>query len=80
MPHLDEEVSRWYQTGEVPPRVVDQWDRFVEMRQFLQAEGLWGLFDVVWQQPGKPEADRYIDDLLEAPEWPRIEAEFGGTP
>jgi phosphoglycolate phosphatase-like HAD superfamily hydrolase len=77
-PQLEEEAARWYQTGEVSPRVTDQWERFAEMRDFLRAAGLWGLFDEVWQHPGKPEADRMFDDLCEEPDWPRVELEFGG--
>jgi hypothetical protein len=77
-PQLEEEAARWYQAGEVPLRVVDQWQRFAEMRDFLRAAGLWELFDEVWQYPGKPEADAYIDDKNEEPNWPKLAAEFGG--
>jgi hypothetical protein len=77
-PQLEEEAARWYQAGEVSPRITDQWDRFVEMRDFLRANGLWDVFDEIWQHPGKPEADAMIGDKNEEPNWPKLAAEFGG--
>jgi hypothetical protein len=62
----------------VSPRITDQWERFAEMRYFLRALGLWEMFDEVWQHPGKPEADAFVDDKNEEPNWPRVAAEFGG--
>jgi hypothetical protein len=76
-PVVDEEVATFYRTGEVNPRISDQWRRFVEMRGFLQSEGLWRLFDEVWQAPGKPPADVYIDDRAEPANWARLVAELG---
>ena len=76
-PNLDDEIARYYQSGEVAARVTDQWERFERMRDFLQAQGLWELFDLVWQAPGKPPADLYIDDRAEPPDWKRLTAELG---
>lgn len=71
------EVERFYLRGEVPVRATDQWALFEEMRTFLTAEGLWSAFDEVWQAPGKPHAELFIDDLAEQPDWPALTRELG---
>jgi hypothetical protein len=76
-PLIDDEVSLFYESGVVQPHVLDQWARFEEMRAFLQARGVWGVFDDVWQEPGKPHVDRFIDDLFEAPNWGSLALELG---
>jgi hypothetical protein len=76
-PPLAEEVSRFYATGEVSPRVTDQWARFEGMREALRAAGLWDLFDEVWQAPGKPHADIFVDDRFEKPDWLALRSELG---
>jgi len=78
-PTIEDEAARFYRSGEVPPRVIDQWRRFEGMRAFLQATGAWALFDSIWQAPGKPLADVYVDDRGEPPDWARIAAELGAT-
>lgn len=77
-PTIDEDVAAFYETGVVSARVVDQWARFEEMRTFLQAAGAWGLFDEVWQAPGKPLVDAYIDDKAELPNWGTLARELVG--
>lgn len=72
-----EEVSDFYRTGVVPPSAAGQWARFDEMRTFLKTQGMWALFHEVWQGPGKPICDMYVDDRTEVPNWPRIAAELG---
>lgn len=72
------EVSAFYATGTLPGRVEEQWERYTTMRQLLKAWGLWDLFDVVWQAPGKPVADVYVDDKASAPDWGRIYSLSGG--
>lgn len=74
------EISHFYETGEVSLRISEQWARFEEMKAFLLAEGLWDLFDEVWQAPGKPLCDRFIDDKLEPPEWAQLAMEYGVRP
>jgi len=76
-PALEDEVGRFYSDGDVPPRVVDQWDRFDEMRTFLKVNGLWGMFDEVWQAPGKPALDVIIDNASEQPDWLSLCHQFG---
>jgi hypothetical protein len=71
-PTLPDEEQRFYSYGEVPDRVRAQWDWFNEMRTALKAAGVWDLFSIVWQAPGKPVADIYVDDLAEAPRWPAL--------
>jgi len=75
-PAVDDEIDRYYRLGEVPLRVLEQWARFAEMRRFLQADGAWIAFDEVWQAPGKPPADLFLDDKAELPAWARIVAEL----
>lgn len=77
-PILADEVQRFYSFGEVPERVLDTWRLFGEMRALLQSQGAWDLFAEIWQAPGKPFADIYIDDKSELPEWPRIYQEHHG--
>lgn len=75
-PVIDEEVTAFCRTGAIPARVTDQWRLYASMRDFLQREGVWGVFEP-WTHPGKPIADVYIDDRMEAPYWPRLTAELG---
>lgn len=77
-PILVDEVQRFYAFGEVPERVTDTWRMFGAMRSLLLQHGVWDLFDDVWQAPGKPFADIYIDDKAELPEWRRIYQEHHG--
>jgi len=71
------EESEFYKTGHVPQRVREQWAAFEEMRQVLQVNGLWSVFDEVWQSPGKPFADYFIDDRNRTADWVAIAQEFG---
>jgi hypothetical protein len=76
-PGIEEEIALWYETGAVNARITEQWRRFDEMRAFLQAEGAWQVFAEVWQSPGKPHVDRFIDDSAETPDWRALAAELG---
>jgi hypothetical protein len=76
-PLLDEEIGRFYVDGRISQRVLDQWERFLEMRVFLKEKCLWGLFDEIWQAPGKPRVDVYIDDKAEIPNWLQIAEGLG---
>jgi hypothetical protein len=71
------EVAVFYKHGTVPPRVSEQWGRFSEMRRFLVQQGLWGLFDEVWQSPGKPHVDFFLDDRNLPLDWVALTGEFG---
>ena len=71
------DADEFWRTGLVPASVDAQWDRFAEMRTFLQQEGCWDLFDLVWQHQGKPHCDVFIDDRLEAPNWLAIWRLYG---
>lgn len=77
-PPQPDEVEQLYKSGLVPERVQTQWDRFNEMRAILKEAAIWDLFDEVWQSPGKPLADLYIDDRSAGPNWGKIYNEFGG--
>lgn len=70
------EAGEFWQTGRAPPWADDVWARFDEMRTFLQQQGVWELFDKVWQDPGKPLADVFIDDRAVVPYWPVIVEEY----
>lgn len=76
-PDEDLEAAEFYRTGAVPGHLGAQWRRFAEMRAFLKAEGVWDFFDEVWQSPGKPTADVFVDDKMEAPNWMALMREFG---
>jgi hypothetical protein len=69
--------AEFYATGRLPADVVDQWDRFAEMRANLIVLGLWSLFDEVWQSPGKPLVDIFVDDRAEEPVWAEVLAGLG---
>lgn len=74
----DNEREAFYARGVLPEAVLDFWERFDAMRAFLVAEGVMGLLEV-WDAPGKPIADAYIDDRSDAPDWPRLVGELVGT-
>jgi hypothetical protein len=63
------EAAEFWRTGNLPTDVTEQWDRCVQMRTFLMREHVWDVFDAVWQNPGKPPADKFIDDRFEDPNW-----------
>jgi|HubBroStandDraft_2_1064218.scaffolds.fasta_scaffold124109_1 hypothetical protein len=71
------EADEFWRVGLVPRDQQEHWDRYAEMRDFLMAEGCWGLFDVVWQTAGKPPCDSFIDDRLVDPDWAVVRAQFG---
>lgn len=75
-PILEDEASRFWQDGTVPGPVRFQWDLFDEMRRVLKAAGALQLFDEIWQSPGKPLADLYLDDLAELPDWATFKRRF----
>lgn len=77
-PSQPDEIEQVYRSGFVPERVETQWERFNEMREMLKAAKIWDLFNEVWQSPGKPVADLYIDDRSTGPNWASIYREFGG--
>jgi hypothetical protein len=79
-PAIEEEAGRFYETGEVPARAEDSWARFSEMREFLRGAGTWDLFDDVWQAPGKPMADLFVDDRAESPDWRVLAETLGRAP
>ena len=76
-PVLVDEAARFWQYGDVPARAQVQWGFLEQMRDNLRAAGLWEMFDDVWQSPGKPICDRYIDDRSETPDWLRIRRQYG---
>jgi len=64
------------------PSLLDADLQQQEMERFLRRCGLWtvasgGVFDLVWDRPGKPVADRYIDDRSMRPVWEEVERAFG---
>ena len=48
-----------------------------EMEAFLRKHGLWAVFVMVWDQPGKPTVDRYLDARALAPRWPELVRTYG---
>lgn len=74
-PLLLDEEQRFWSYGEIPIRVKEQWDSFSQMRRILKTAGVWDLFQV-WQSPGKPLADFYIDAKAERPDWPGLVKQF----
>lgn len=77
-PPLVDEENRFWAYGEVPARARAHWVWFADMRAALKAGGLWPLFDLVWQAPGKPDADLYLAPGGERVNWPAIVATFTG--
>lgn len=73
------EADEFWRTGTLPPDVEEQWRRCAEMREFLVRERVWELFDAVWQNPGKPPCDKFLDNKAEYPNWVEIAA-FLGVP
>lgn len=71
------EAAAFYRWGTPPESAAQRWAAFGEMKAFLMMEGVWGLFAEVWQAPGKPIAEVYIDDRAESPDWRSLAAEFG---
>lgn len=79
-PNTAVERERFYATGESHPDVLEHFERFEAMQAFLKREGVWEILRP-WQEPGKPLADRYIDDRAEPPNWRMLLGEFGfGVP
>jgi hypothetical protein len=76
-PILEDEATRFWRDGTVPAPVRFQWDLFDEMRSVLTAAGALALFDEIWQSPGKPLADKYVDDRAEFPDWATFRRQFG---
>lgn len=71
------EVAAFYRSGITPESARARWEAFGEMRDFLKGEGAWPLFAEVWQQPGKPLCEMFIDDRSEPPNWVALSREFG---
>lgn len=70
------DAEEFYATGRALVEFEAQWALFDEMRAFLQVEGVWGLLEV-WQAPGKPAADRYLDARGAPPNFVEVAAEMG---
>ena len=84
-------LGRLYPGGKIPmglPRTVEEsWEYFEEMRDFLRSKMLWtveegGVFSVIWQLPGKPPADAFLDDrtinVRGKEAWQSVRFVFGG--
>lgn len=70
------DAEEFWRSGRVNPDVEYSWSLFNEMRAFLIAEGVWWGVEL-WQRPGKPICDHYIDDLSDRPDWLVLAAELG---
>lgn len=70
------DAEDFQRTGRAPAGVEESWRLFEEMRSFLQLAGVWDLF-TVWQQPGKPLADIYVDDRGAPPDFVALAAQLG---
>lgn len=73
LPGDEEELAR---SGRVPAAIEAAWALREEMIAFLEGEGVLGLVEV-WDRPGKPLADAYVDDRGEAPDWVVLAGELG---
>ena len=70
------DTEEFWRSGMLPAPVEHHWALFDRMRTFLQAEGVWDFVEI-WDSPGKPICDRYVEDRASDPIWPRVAAEFG---
>lgn len=70
----DEE--EFWRSGAVPGDLLATWALRREMVDFLLSEGVRGLVEL-WEAPGKPLADCYVDDRLSSPDWVVVAAELG---
>jgi hypothetical protein len=73
-------------SGKISSRVTlsieDYWARQAELRRFLQSHRLWrveegGVFNQIWDLPGKPHADLSLDDRAVDPDWGEVRLRFG---
>lgn len=71
----DVEMADWLATGASPEFVAEGWAMRREMLGFLEAEGFSDL--EIWEGPGKPMCDRYVDDLSDGPDLVALAAELG---
>lgn len=76
--NADTEASEFYSTGKAPDRVLATWRLFDEMRTFLRSQGMMDKFAFIWQMPGKPNADLFIDDKAEEPDFRSLIQQVGG--
>lgn len=72
----DADALTFWRTGIPAPDAAYSWSLFEEMRGFLAAAGVLAFFEI-WDGPGKPFADRYIDDKAEQPDWLALARELG---
>lgn len=70
------DAEDFWRSGRVSADVAEGWRLYAEMRDFLEAEGVWALLQP-WTLPGKPQCDAYIDDKGEAPDMYRLARELG---
>lgn len=70
------DAAEFYRSGRVPEQVTYSWDLRAKMLAFLEAEGVRELFQI-WDRPGKPGADMYVDDKAELPDWLALADELG---
>lgn len=70
------DAEEFYRSGRVPDQVTYSWNLREAMVQFLEREGVRELLRV-WDRPGKPWADMYVDDKAELPDWLALADELG---
>ncbi len=70
------EADHFWLTGEVPERILTSWKYRTDMLTFLEAAGVLDQV-TVWEKPGKPFADYYVDDKAADPDWSRLARELG---
>ncbi len=71
-----ENPDDFYRFGIVSHGALQSWALFDEMRAFLLAAGVWSCLEI-WQSPGKPFADRYVDDRGAPPDFIALAGELG---
>lgn len=70
------DADDFWRTGRVSEVFETSWRLRMEMRAFLEVEGVWTLM-TPWELPGKPLADIYADDKADLPDWLRLAGELG---
>ena len=80
-PHTDGsgagDADYYWRTGVIPSQfLLEGWRMRMQLVETLQLAGLLEQVEL-WEAPGKPLADVYVDDRSEKPDWYALAREFG---
>lgn len=71
------DAEYYWRTGQIASQyLLDGWAMRQQLVATLQAVGLLDQVEL-WESPGKPLADVYVDDRSEKPDWYVLAREFG---